>query len=163
VVNNGVLVFNLIGSQTDAFVVSGTGALTKTGTGTLILSGSNTYTGLTTMGSGVLNLANTNALGGGGSLTFTGGTLQFSASNTGDYSLRVVNSSSAITLDTNSQDLTFSGVLAASNTGGLTKMGSRYFNSKWIESIFRKHYDCGGNTSGGRRDECIWKQSQLGV
>ncbi|MEI6712446.1 MAG: autotransporter-associated beta strand repeat-containing protein [Verrucomicrobiota bacterium] len=124
IVNSGSLIFNLLGTQTDALPISGTGRLTKTGSGTLVLSGSNSYTGITFMGSGVLNVGGVNALAGGGSLTFIGGTLQFSASNTVDYSSRIANSSSAMIVDTNSQSVTFASPLVASNTGGLTKLGA---------------------------------------
>jgi len=66
----------------------------------LTLSGSNSYTGLTALNAGTLNLGSANALGGGGSITFSGGTLQFSASNTADYAAGIVNSTSRIGLDT---------------------------------------------------------------
>ncbi len=54
--NNGALVFNLAGSQTADYLISGTGSLTKLGTGALVLSNSNTYSGPTTIGGGTLQL-----------------------------------------------------------------------------------------------------------
>lgn len=98
--------------------------LVKSGTGILALGGVNTYTGTTTLAAGTLRLDNSSALGGGGNLTFTGGTLQYSGSNTADYSARIVGSSGAIAIDTNGQSVSFAGALAASNSGGLTKSGS---------------------------------------
>ncbi len=95
--------------------------ITKTGGGMLVLSGSNTYSGNTNVNAGVLSLANSAALAGGGNITFGGGTLQFTASNTQDYSTRIVNSTGAIALDTNGQNVAFNSPLASSNSGGLTK------------------------------------------
>ena len=106
-----------------ALASSNSGGFTKSGSGTLTLSAANTYTGVTTLGSGTLSLGNATALGGGGNLTFTGGTLQHTTSNTTDYSAKVVNSSSAITLDTNGQNVTY-GTMNSTNTGGLTKLGT---------------------------------------
>jgi len=100
------------------------GGLTKTGAGTLTLSASNGYTGATAINAGTLNLANANALAGGGNLTFGGGTLQYSATNQADYSARIANSGSAISIDTNGQTVSFASSLASSNTGGLTKLGA---------------------------------------
>ena len=78
----------------------------------------------TMINAGVLSLANSAALAGSGTITFGGGTLQFSATNTKDYSAYIANSTGAITIDTNGQSVTFAGVLASSNSGGLTKIGS---------------------------------------
>ena len=105
-------------------VASNTGGLGKYGAGTLTLAGSNGYTGTTFLVAGTLRLGTTNALGGGGNLTFGGGTLQFTAGNTGEYGSRVVNSGAAILLDTNGQNVAWSGNIAGSNTGGLIKNGS---------------------------------------
>jgi fibronectin-binding autotransporter adhesin len=97
---------------------------TKAGVGTLILGGSNTYSGTTTLDAGTLRLNNTDALAGGGDVSFTGGTLQYSGSNTGDYSARIRSSSAAIRIDTNSQAVTWSGAVDSTNVGGLAKSGS---------------------------------------
>ena len=101
-----------------------TGGLTKFGAGVLTLSGSNSFTGVTTLGAGTLSLGGTNAVGGGGSVTFSGGTLQFSAGNKNDYASRIVNSTGVVAIDTNGQGVTFAGMLNATNAGGLTKLGA---------------------------------------
>ncbi|MEI6239687.1 MAG: autotransporter-associated beta strand repeat-containing protein [Planctomycetia bacterium] len=116
---NGLIQFN--GSVGDGGNAYG---LTKAGAGTLVLGGSNTYSGTTTLNAGTLRLNNADALTGGGNLTFTGGTLQYSGSNTADYSSRIVGSSGAIAIDTNGQNVSFTSALAAGNAGGLTKSGS---------------------------------------
>jgi len=111
-------------SDTISGTISGLGSLTKVGSGTLTLSASNSYAGTTTFSGGVLSLNNASALAGGGNLTFSGGTLQYTANNTADYASRIVSSGSAISIDTNSRSVTWTGGLASSNSGGLTKLGS---------------------------------------
>ena len=117
-------------STTYAGVLSGAGSLTKTGTGTLTLTGNNTYTGLTTLAGGVLNAGAADgsgygALGNSGTITFAGGTLQYSSqSAASDYSPRIFNSSGPIAIDTNGQNVNFNTGLDSSNIGGLTKAGS---------------------------------------
>ena len=57
--------------------------------------------------------------------TFTGGTLQYTANSAGsDYSTRIKSSTSAMTFDTNGQNVTFATKFANTNTGGLTKLGA---------------------------------------
>jgi fibronectin-binding autotransporter adhesin len=102
---------------------SNSGGLTKIGLGTLVLAASNAYTGTTTLAGGTLGLANIAAIPAGGTLTFTGGALQYSASNTFDYSNQIKNSTASISIDTNSQSVNYAGTLDASNSGGLTKLG----------------------------------------
>ena len=78
ITNNSILEYNLVGGQTGAYAISGTGTLVKKGFGTLTLTGANTYSGGTTIDEGTL-VAGSTAMNGGpitlnasGTLTFTG-------------------------------------------------------------------------------------------
>jgi len=119
---------------------SGSVALVNQGSGTLTLAGSNSYSGGTAVNGGILALGNANALGASGNVSFGGGTLQFSVSNTADYSSRIAGSASAITIDTNGQSVTFGSSLAASNSGGLIKTGNGMLTLSGSNSY-------GGNTT----------------
>lgn len=100
------------------------GALIKNDAGTLTLSGANSYTGGTTLAGGTIVANNANALAYSGNIAFTGGTLQYGSGITTDWSSRIANSSGAIAVDTNGNNVTFASSLANTNTGGLTKTGS---------------------------------------
>lgn len=54
VTNNGTLAFNRFGSNSAAYVISGSGAVIKSGTGSQTLTGNSTYTGATTVNAGTL-------------------------------------------------------------------------------------------------------------
>jgi autotransporter-associated beta strand protein len=96
-------------------------ALVKSGSGTQTLSGGNlSYTGTTQINGGVLSLAGALSTSG---ISFGGGTLQYNGTNT-DYSAKITGSTSAISIDTGGQSVTFGTALAASNTAGLTKLGT---------------------------------------
>ena len=105
---------------------NGTGAvsLRKTGAGIWTVSGSNTYTGGTQLNAGTLSLGSANAIGASGTITFGGGTLQYSAINTTDYSARFSNvAGQQYRIDTNSQNVTLANALTSSG-GSFTKLGA---------------------------------------
>ena len=116
-------------------LTSSTGTLTKSGTGTLTLTGANTYGGITTLSAGTVNLGiaevvNTTGPFGkqlanaAGTIVLGGGTLQYSASNTNDYSGRFSTAASqAYNVDTNGQNVTW-GTALTSSGGTLTKTGT---------------------------------------
>jgi fibronectin-binding autotransporter adhesin len=103
--------------------LSSTGSLTKTGTGTLTLSGSNSISGGAAINAGTLALGSAGALGTTGTISFGGGALQYSASNTTDYSDRFSTAAGQqIAIDTNGQNVSFASALT-SDSGSLTKSG----------------------------------------
>ncbi len=65
VTDNAALVYNLLGSQSPTYVISGSGSLTMIG-GQVTLSLINTYSGGTIVAGGVLQIGNSAALGSGG-------------------------------------------------------------------------------------------------
>jgi autotransporter-associated beta strand protein len=69
VADNAKLVYNLAGSQTANYAISGSGSLSMIGPGTLTLSGTNGYTGGTTVANGTLIATNSQAFADGSSLT----------------------------------------------------------------------------------------------
>ncbi|MEO5714866.1 MAG: autotransporter-associated beta strand repeat-containing protein [Luteolibacter sp.] len=115
----------IISSDIAPFSGNGNG-ITKTGTGILVLSGANTYTGGTRFTGGIINLGSAGALGSTGTLIFNGGTLQYSAANTTDYSSRLSgnNSERSYIIDTNGQNVTFASNLVAATGANLTKVGA---------------------------------------
>ena len=121
--NNGTLIFNRSDDSSAIGSISGTGSVTKLGAGTLSLEGTNNYSGGTTIGAGAISLGSTGALGTTGPISFTGGALQFTATNITDYSSRFSTAASqAYALDTNGQDVTLATGLSSSG-GTLTKTG----------------------------------------
>ena len=107
--------------------LTGAGALAMIGGGTFTLTGSSNNTGAIYIDGGLVALGSTNALSTTtGTISFGGGILQYSAQNGADYSGRIANSASAITIDTNGQNVTFANQLLASNnlTGGFVKDGA---------------------------------------
>lgn len=99
-------------------------ALVKSGAGTFILSGSSSYVGGTQINGGVLNVGNASALGTVGTISFGGGTLQFSGSNQADYSSRFSTAANqAYSLDTNGQTVSLATALTSVG-GSLAKLGT---------------------------------------
>ena len=107
-------------------VISGTSmALTKTGSGTLILTtATNSYTGGTNLNAGAIQLASSTPLGSSGTISFAGGSLRYTATNTTDYSSRFSTAANQLySFDTNGQSVTLATALTSSG-GSLTKLGS---------------------------------------
>ncbi|NTU58186.1 MAG: filamentous hemagglutinin N-terminal domain-containing protein, partial [Chlorobiaceae bacterium] len=118
--------------------------LIKSGSGTLTLSGDNTYTGGTGINGGKVSLASSGALGSSGTISFGGGTLQYSSSNTTDYSNRFSSAASqAYSIDTNAQSVTFANSLTSSG-GSLTKLGAGTLTLSGANT-----YDGGSNLNAG--------------
>jgi fibronectin-binding autotransporter adhesin len=91
IINDGSLVYNLVGARTYAKPISGTGSLTKQGAGTLTLSNTtSSFTGGTTVSEGTL-VANATALSSGNisvasiaTLTSSGGTISGTVTGPGN-------------------------------------------------------------------------------
>ena len=104
--------------------IGGSGSLTLSGNSTLTLLTSNTYTGATNINAGILNLGVAGAIGTGSSITFGGGTLQYSSNNSTDYSAQFSTAANQpVNIDTNGQSVTFASNLTSSG-GSLTKLGA---------------------------------------
>ena len=118
-----MLVFDRSDATTYSGTLSGDGSVQKQGGGLLTLSGSGAPTGGLVLAAGTVGLGSTDALGSAGTISFTGGVLQFSAANTSDYSARFSSATGqAYTLDTNGQTVTLATGLASPD-GTLTKLG----------------------------------------
>ena len=126
--NSGGTFSGVIGTSS-----AGTINLTKAGNGTEVLSGANIYAGTTIINGGALNagVAENAGVAGPfgkattvGSIVFGGGTLQYSAANTYDYSSRFSTSANqAISIDTAGQSVSFATALTSS-AGTLSKLGT---------------------------------------
>jgi autotransporter-associated beta strand protein len=123
----GTLIGSSYGLQSGSVsaILGGTGSLTKSTAGTVTLTGANTYSGGTSINGGVLVVGSSGALGSSGNISFSGGgTLQYTSSNTTDYSARFSNlMSQTFCIDTNAQNVTL-GTAFTSTGGTMTKMGA---------------------------------------
>jgi fibronectin-binding autotransporter adhesin len=102
---------------------NGVGGFTKAGAGTLAFILANTYSGATNINGGTIQFSALNQLGTGTAINFNGGTLRY-ASGSGNIDITsraVALNVNGGTIDTNGNDVTFSG--AISGTGGLGKVG----------------------------------------
>ena len=138
ITNNGTFAYNSSAAQTLSGVISGTGALNQNGSGTLTLAGANAYTGNTAMNAGIVNagVAEMAGVSGpfgvpatvAGSISFGGGTLQYSGANNADYSARFVTTGSQpISIDTAGQTVAFATQIQGTGTT-LTKTGNGTLN-----------------------------------
>jgi autotransporter-associated beta strand protein len=125
--------------------ITGSGGFTKVGSGTFTLTGSNGFTGGAALNAGTLGVGSANALGSSGTISFGGGTLQYSASNTTDYSGRFSNAASQqYSIDTNGRNVTLGSNLTSSG-GSFTKLGSGTLTLAGANS-----YNGGTTISAGR-------------
>ncbi len=104
--------------------IDGSGNLVEVGPGTLVLGGANTYTGISVLLGGNLQVQSTEtgttgALGNGGIIAFTGGTLQYSPTNNFDYSSRFDTGNQTIRIDTAGQNVSFASPLLGAGGGNL--------------------------------------------
>jgi fibronectin-binding autotransporter adhesin len=132
ITNNATLQFDVpSGSQTLSGPITGTGTV-RVSNGTLTLSSAQsdfagtidiTNNGVLVAG-GAQNVGGTGPLGVGSTIVFDGGTLQFSAANTYDYSPQFSTApNQAYKFDTAAQNVTFTNALTSAG-GTLTKVGS---------------------------------------
>ena len=151
--DSGTLIYNLFGNRTPAYIVSGPGALTKTGAGTLTETAANTYTGQTNINGGVLNAGtadNTGVsgpLGASGTISFGGGTLQFSAANQFDYSSRFSQAAAQqYSVDTNGQNVSFATGLTSTGGSLIHKYGTGTLNLNGAAYAVQSFFANGGTT-----------------
>jgi fibronectin-binding autotransporter adhesin len=132
ITNNATLQFDAAGSsQTFSGPINGTGTV-RVSNGTLTLSSAQSdFTGtvdITNKGvlvlGGTQNVGGTGPLGVGSTILFNGGTLQFSAANSFDYSPQFSTAANqAYKFDTAAQNVTFTNALTSAG-GTFTKLGS---------------------------------------
>jgi fibronectin-binding autotransporter adhesin len=129
ITDNAALVYNLFGTETASYPISGSGSLTKSGAGTLVLNASNSYSGGTKLNLGTLRAANNAALNATGAVTIAGGTLALGADNStvgalgtgaetwnsGGYTAKITNA--AAVGGTSIDQITMSGLTVGSTSG----------------------------------------------
>lgn len=111
------------GSSIDKAISNTAGSVVKSGAGTWTLSAANLHTGGTSINAGTLVVSAADALGTSGTISFGGGTLQFSgAASTTDYSSRFSTAASQqFKINTNGESLTLASAL---NSSGATLVKS---------------------------------------
>lgn len=127
--NSAQLVFDRANAYTHEGLISGTGTVAKVSAGTTTLTASNSYSGGTTLYTGTLVASNAHALG-TGNISFSSaggntGTIQYTTNSAGtDWGSRLKNSTGAIRLDTDGNNVNLAGAIDNSNTQGLVKSGT---------------------------------------
>ena len=136
ILDNGILSINRTDTVTQGTqfgTIGGTGLVRESAAGTTVLNAANTFSGGVDFNAGVIQVAGTETagtsgpLGRTGTLRFAGGTLQFSAADTFDYSSRFgTGTTQAYSVDTNGQSVTFASAIGTSstNTSTFTKLGA---------------------------------------
>ena len=129
-INNAAVLYNVGGSLTPSYSMSGVGSLTKAGSGTLTFNLANTYSGNTLVSQGTLLVGNNQALQNSTFDTTGTGSLAFSSFTstpifgglTGPNSLSLPSTVTSLTLNLGSGvTQSYSGILGTYNTfGGLT-------------------------------------------
>lgn len=109
-------------SMAGTLSLAGTNGITKSGAGILSLELPASYPGNTFLLDGTLAFIEGGL--GQGNLVFGGGTLLYLPGNTADVSSRIRHSAMPIKIDTGGNNITYATALSATNSGGLTKLGS---------------------------------------
>jgi autotransporter-associated beta strand protein len=168
ITDNGALVYNLLGNQTYAHGISGTGSLTKSGPGTLTLTANESYSGGTTVSSGTLLVSG--SISGTTSVALNGGTLKFGFTGTvpGTVNTAATLSLGGGTLNVNGTNQTLSTLtltggastidFGAGNTGcHLTLGDSHLLAANWASGATLSIIDWNGNGfTGGGADELLF-------
>ena len=147
--------------------IAGTNGLTKAGSGLLTLSSPNTYAGNTILSNGVVNLGVaenagvSGPLGKSGSVVFGGGTLQYSAANSSDYSSRFSTADNqAYKIDVNGRAVTYATALT-SQGGSLTLQDSA--TNGILKLSGASTYTGATTVSSGELDITNWGGTVLGT
>ena len=132
--------------------VSGLRQFPEDGTSTWTITGT-PATNLATyqINGGVLSLGSVGALGGSGTISFAGGTLQYSAANQTDYSNRFSQvGNQAYSIDTNGQAVTFATALTSPG-GSLAKLGAGTLTLAADNTYTGRHHHLGGHAATRQR------------
>lgn len=133
IINNSILIISRENDDLFSQKISGTGTLIKQGAGTALLSGDNSYSGITRLEGGTLEVSSSTALGATRELTFAGGSVRL-GQGISSVSFPIKNSTSAITINTNNNNVVFTGLIDSSNSAGLYKLGNGELNLNYSPS-----------------------------